>query len=87
MKTIKFLSAIALVSVLAVSCKETPKTEEAETIVEDVIEVTTDGATTVVDETIVAVDSTGAVIEEVIETVIDSTGAVIEETAIEVKKQ
>ena len=83
MKTIKFLSAIALVSVLAVSCKETPKpaeaVEEAVTVVEETVEVVTDGSTTIIEDTVVAVDSTGAVIKETIEVAVDSTGAVIEE--------
>lgn len=90
MKTIKFLSAIALVSVFAVSCKETPKpaeaTEEAVTVVEEVIEVAADSTGAVIEDTVIAVDSTGAVIKEKIEVAVDSTKAVIEEAVEEVIK-
>ncbi len=60
MKHIKFLLAIALVSVLAISCKETPK-EEAVEAIEEVIE-----EAPVVEEVEVAIDSTAAAVEEVI---------------------
>lgn len=60
MKQIKFLLAIALVSVFAFSCKETPK-EEATDAVEEVIE-----EAPVVEEVEVAVDSTAAAVEEVV---------------------
>ena len=61
MKQIKFLLAIALVSVFAFSCKEAPKEEavEATEVVEE--------AAPVVEEVEVAVDSTAAAVEEVVE--------------------
>ena len=55
MKQIKFLIAVALVSVFAFSCKEAPK-EVEEVVVEEVAPV--------VEEVEVAVDSTAAVVEE-----------------------
>jgi hypothetical protein len=64
MKTIKFLIAVALVSVIAVSCKETPKE-----VVEPAIEVVEE--TPVIEEEVieVAVDSAAVVEEAVIEEV------------------
>ncbi|MBP8791687.1 MAG: hypothetical protein KBE41_03245 [Lutibacter sp.] len=61
MKHIKFLLAIALVSVFAISCKETPKEEAVESM-EEVIE-----EAPVVEEVEVAVDSTAAAVEVVTE--------------------
>ncbi len=61
MKNIKFLIAIALVSVIAISCKETPKVEEVAAPVEDVA--------APVEEVEVAVDSLATATEEVIEAV------------------
>ena len=58
MKQIKFLLAIALVSVFVISCKETPKVEEVQ---EEVIEV--------VEEVEVVVDSTAVVIDSLAVTV------------------
>jgi hypothetical protein len=59
MKTIKFLVAVALVSFIAISCKETKK-EEVESTIEVVEE------PVVLEEEVieVAVDSTAAVVEE-----------------------
>lgn len=59
MKQIKFLLAIALVSVFAFSCKEAPKEEaiDATEVVEEA---------PVVEEVEVAIDSTAAAVEEVV---------------------
>ena len=59
MKHIKFLLAIALVSVFAISCKETPKEEAVESM-EEVIE-----EAPVVEEVEVAIDTTAAGVEVV----------------------
>jgi hypothetical protein len=62
MKQIKFLLAIALVSVFVISCKETPKEEvQEEVVVEEVVEAPE-----------VVVDSTA------VEVVVDSTAVVAE---------
>lgn len=71
MKTIKFIIALTLVSVIAISCKETKK-EEAET-----------PAVEVVEESVVLEDD-AVVEEEVVEVAVDSTTAVIKE---EVEKE
>tara|TARA_R110001583_G_scaffold28190_2_gene100364 strand:- start:5141 stop:5356 length:216 start_codon:yes stop_codon:yes gene_type:complete len=63
MKTIKLLIAIALVSVITVSCKETPKPE----VQEEVIEVVEDAAAEVTEEVEVAVDSLAVKVEEGVE--------------------
>ncbi len=65
MKHIKFLIAIALVSVIAISCKETPKVEEVAPAVEEVV-------APVVEEVEVAVDSLATATEEVIDEVIEA---------------
>jgi hypothetical protein len=59
MKQIKFLLAIALVSVFVISCKETPKEE----VTEEVIEVVEEAPVVAVDSTVVAIDSTAVVAE------------------------
>jgi hypothetical protein len=63
MKTIKLLIAIALVSVFTISCKETPKPEAQE----EVMEVMEEAATEVTEEVEVAVDSLAVKVEEGVE--------------------
>jgi hypothetical protein len=60
MKQIKFLLAIALVSVFVISCKETPKEEVTEEVIEVVEEAPVEVA---IDSTVVAIDSTAVVAE------------------------
>jgi len=61
MKQIKFLLAIALVSVFVISCKETPKVEEVQEEVIEVVEVEEVAVDSLAVE--VAVDSLAVVAE------------------------
>lgn len=67
MKHIKFLLAVALVSVFVISCKETPKVEEVqeEVVIEEleVVEEAAVDSTTVMEVIEVAIDSTAVIVE------------------------
>lgn len=69
MKQIKFLLAIALVSVFVISCKETPKVEDVQDAATEVVETVEETTTDAVEAAEVAVDSTAAAVKEVIEEV------------------
>jgi len=71
MKHIKFLLAIALVSVIAISCKETPKEEKVAPAVEEV-------AAPAVEEVEMAVDSLKTDAKEATEEMKDAVEAVKE---------